>query len=107
MRPTAPGEQILTHARRTLAAAEISSGRRRRGATALRAAASRRYSDARALSPCLMFFPAAQQGLRALRLVLSRFDRPAIELVAAGKLDAAIIASDPESCRPLNPKLVR
>ncbi len=42
--------------------------------------------------------PAAQQGLRALRLVLVEdLTVRLIELVAAGKLDAAIIASDPET----------
>jgi LysR family transcriptional regulator, hydrogen peroxide-inducible genes activator len=97
VRPTAPGAQILAHARRALAAA----------ADIVSVAAAARDPLAGplhlgvipTLGPYLMPYvlPAAQQSLRTLRLVLVEdLTVRLIELVVAGKLDAAIIASEPD-----------
>ena len=98
VRPTAPGEQILAHARRTLAAAEdiVSVANAARDPLA----GPLHLGVIPTLGPYLMPYvlPAAQRALRSLRLVLNEdFTVRLVELVAAGKLDAAIIASEPET----------
>jgi LysR family transcriptional regulator, hydrogen peroxide-inducible genes activator len=98
VRPTAPGGQILDHARRALAAAEDIVAVAQAGRDPL--AGPLHLGVIPTLGPYLMPYalPAAQQGLRALRLVLVEdLTVRLIELVAAGKLDAAITASDPET----------
>ncbi len=98
VRPTAPGEQILAHARRALAAAEdiVSVAESARDPLA----GPLHLGVIPTLGPYLMPYalPAAQSALRSLRLVLVEdLTVRLIELVTAGKLDAAIIASDPET----------
>ena len=98
VRPTAPGEQILAHARRALGAAEdiVSVAESARDPLA----GPLHLGVIPTLGPYLMPYalPAAQSTLRAMRLVLVEdLTVRLIELVTAGKLDAAIIASDPET----------
>jgi LysR family hydrogen peroxide-inducible transcriptional activator len=98
VRPTSPGEQILAHARRALAAAEdiVSVAEAARDPLA----GPLHLGVIPTLAPYLMPYvlPAAQRTLRALRLVLVEdLTVRLVELVATGKLDAAIIASDPET----------
>ncbi len=97
VRPTAPGEQILAHARRALAAAEdiVSVAAAARDPLA----GPLHLGVIPTLGPYLMPYvlPAAQRALRSMRLVLVEdLTVRLVELVAASKLDAAIIASEPE-----------
>ncbi|QAY96465.1 LysR family transcriptional regulator [Methylovirgula ligni] len=98
VRPTLSGGHILAHARRALAAAEDIVAVAAAGRDPL--AGPLHLGVIPTLGPYLMPYalPAVQRGLRSMRLVLVEdLTVRLIELVTVGKLDAAIIASDPET----------
>ncbi len=98
VRPTLAGAQILVYARNALAAAEDIAAVAQRGRDPL--AGPFHLGVIPTLGPYLMPYvlPSAKEALAAMRLVLVEdLTVRLIELVDAGKLDAAIIASDPET----------
>ena len=98
VRPTPAGAQILLYARNALAAADDIGAVAQRSRDPL--AGPFHLGVIPTLGPYLMPYvlPGAKQALAAMRLVLVEdLTMRLIELVGAGKLDAAIIASDPET----------
>jgi LysR family transcriptional regulator, hydrogen peroxide-inducible genes activator len=97
VRPTVAGAQILAYARNALAAAEDIVAVAQAGRDPL--AGPLHLGVIPTLGPYLMPYvlPGAKRAMGAMRLVLVEdLTVRLVELVAAGKLDAAIIASDPE-----------
>jgi LysR family transcriptional regulator, hydrogen peroxide-inducible genes activator len=98
VRPTKAGAEILAYARTALAAADDIAAVAQRGRDPL--AGPFHLGVIPTLGPYLMPYvlPGAKQALAAMRLVLVEdLTVRLVELVGAGKLDAAIIASDPEA----------
>ncbi|HKH80032.1 MAG TPA: LysR substrate-binding domain-containing protein [Methylovirgula sp.] len=98
VRPTNAGAQILVYARNALAAADDIAAVAQRGRDPL--AGPFHLGVIPTLGPYLMPYvlPGAKQALAAMRLILVEdLTVRLVELVGAGKLDAAIIASDPEA----------
>jgi LysR family hydrogen peroxide-inducible transcriptional activator len=97
VRPTQAGAQILVYARAALNAAEDIEAVAQKGRDPL--AGPFHLGVIPTLGPYLLPYvlPGAKGALAAMRLVLVEdLTVRLVELVAAGKLDAAIIASDPE-----------
>ncbi len=97
VRPTPAGTEILAYARNALAAADDIAAVADRGRDPL--AGPFHLGVIPTLGPYLMPYvlPTAKATLAALRLVLIEdLTVRLVELVGTGKLDAAIIASDPE-----------
>lgn len=97
VRPTPAGTQILAYARNALAAADDIVAIAQAGRDPL--AGPFHLGIIPTLAPYLMpyILPSAKQTLSAMRLILVEdLTVRLIELVVDGKLDAAIIASDPE-----------
>ncbi len=98
VRPTVAGAQILAYARNALAAAEDIVAVAQAGRDPL--AGPLHLGVIPTLGPYLMPYvlPGAKHALAAMRFVLVEdLTVRLVELVALGKLDAAIIASDPEN----------
>lgn len=98
VRPTAAGAQILAYARHALAAADDIVAVAEAGRDPL--AGPLHLGVIPTLGPYLMPYvlPGAKRTLNAMRLVLVEdLTVRLVELVVDGKLDAAIIASDPET----------
>lgn len=98
VRPTAAGAQILAYARNALTAAEDIVAVAQAGRDPL--AGPLHLGVIPTLGPYLMPYvlPGAKHALAAIRFVLVEdLTARLVELVALGKLDAAIIASDPEN----------
>jgi LysR family hydrogen peroxide-inducible transcriptional activator len=96
--PTQAGAQILDYARNALAAADDIAAVAQRGRDPF--AGPFHLGVIPTLSPYLLPYvlPGAKKVLAAMRLVLVEdLTARLVDLVIAGKLDAAIIASDPES----------
>jgi LysR family hydrogen peroxide-inducible transcriptional activator len=97
VRPTLAGAQILVYARDALAAADDIAAVAQKGRDPL--AGPFHLGVIPTLGPYLLPYvlPDAKEALAAMRLVLVEdLTVRLVELVGAGKLDAAIIASDPE-----------
>ncbi len=97
VRPTPAGAQILTYARTALAAADDIAAVAQRGRDPL--AGPFHLGVIPTLAPYLMPYvlPNAKLALAAMRLVLVEdLTVRLVELVGTGKLDAAIVASDPD-----------
>ena len=98
VRPTVAGTQILVYARNALAAADDIAAVAQRGRDPL--AGPLHLGVIPTLAPYLMPYvlPSAKAALAAMRFVLVEdLTVRLVELVDAGKLDAAVIASDPET----------
>jgi LysR family transcriptional regulator, hydrogen peroxide-inducible genes activator len=98
VRSTPAGAQILLYARHALAAADDITGVAQRGRDPL--AGPFHLGVIPTLGPYLMPYvlPRVKTSLTAMRLVLVEdLTVRLVELVGAGKLDAAIIASDPDA----------